>query len=232
MSAGERDVWREWFAELALTMDQASAYLWTGNKDDAKSCIDSARHRVEAARTKLDAHAGALPAFRPTEPPEPPLESQYLRLIGMLVAALESDDLSTKHTAMKTLTRWLPRIAAGDGEYLNRWQRQRLCRWLRMENAPANPEWITAIIRALTKIGDMGALPHLQRLADSAAVTVGGKRVKTEAESGRVQLEMLQARSEVNKTLLRASNAPSDDLLRPADSRGTGDETQLLRPFD
>lgn len=232
MSATERDVWRDWFAELALILDQSAAYLWTGDTEYAKDRLSDARQRVDAATARLSDAAGVIPVFHPAPPAPTDLESQLIPAIGPLIGALESRDDRTKRAAMELLARWLPRLQPEQLQHVSQYQRRVLYRWLQIEMAPQFPEFICLICVTLTRLQDLGALPAMRKLASSAAVTRGGKRVKAEAEACRVQLELVDGRAKLNGTLLRAANSPITDLLRPADSRETGDDSLLLRPTD
>jgi hypothetical protein len=232
MSAGDRDSWREWFAELALSLDQAAAYLWTGNAEEAKDSLARARQKVDAARAQLTDAAGTIPVYQPATVPPSDIESELLPTIGPVIDALESRDDRTKRTAVDLLSRWLPRLKTEHLRHVSPYHRGILYRWLQIELAPAYPEFLALLCITLTRLQDLDALPQIRRLATSGAVTRGGKRVKAEAEACRVKLELIKAQFDSNGTLLRASVLPKDGLLRPAESPGSGEAAQLLRPSD
>ena len=228
------DSWRDYFARLGLILDQTSVYCMSGNSDLARRHVDEARGLVDMARTRLDSEAGPSPRFSPVPDAGPPLESEVLSVLGPLTDALDSRDAETKRTAIAALERWLPRLRREDQARLNRAQRANLCRVLQIEFALENSDLVVAATQALTRIEDMGALKHIQRLADCAAVTRGGKRVKAEAQACRVALEALKARADMNQNLLRAAASPqtSAALLRPAGTSDDDTSDLLLRPAD
>lgn len=227
-----RDSWREFFAELALTLDQTAVYVGAGNTQEARNRVEDARRLVVWARERLAAAATENVAFRPAEPEPEPLESQILLAIAPMIEALDSRNPQAKRNALDLLTRWLPRLQKEDGRFLGSHHRGLLYRWLEMGFAMDRAEWVITVARALVRIEDIGALPHLTRLARSAAVTAKGKRVKAEAEVCRVALESAKARSELNRTLLRSTDSPSPTLLRPAGNDEVDHPESLLRPTD
>lgn len=110
---------------------------------------------------------------------------------GGLCESLEAVDRRVRDTAALLLTELLPRLLAGDEALLTTEQKGCLYRRLAGRRARFNPALTVAILRALPHIGSESALPHVQRLAGTFAVTAAGRRI---AHAARSVLPLLEER--------------------------------------
>jgi hypothetical protein len=88
-----------------------------------------------------------------------------LRAIPALILALNWPEPRPRHSAAIALTRLLPRIRPGDAGLLDPLTRARLYRRLTAPNTPQNTDLKLAILSALDRIADSGAVPSVQALA-------------------------------------------------------------------
>ena len=223
--------WREYFSRLSLCLDQAAVYCMSSTDDMAKQHVDEARNIVESMRRRLESTAVEAPTFSRAPEQGPVLGSSEITAIGALTEALHSRDLETRRTGSDSLIPMLNRLRPEDVRFLNEYQRGNLTKFLRIEFASAHADLMVAILQALARIGDMNALKPIENLAKGFAASREGKRVKAEAETCRIQLETLKARTEMSQKLLRPTAAPKDGsaFLRPAHGLPGTEDSALLR---
>ena len=153
--------------------------------------------------------------------------------VGALAEALEWPDSEVRELAGIALTNLLPQLRASDAGLLAAHQRECLHRVLKMRNAGFESPLMLAILNGLEQVGDAAAIPHVERLAASPALTSKQRRVKEAAEQC---LPFLRDRADATRgssMLLRASTpreiVASELLLRPATSVGASEAEELLR---
>src|SRR5258708_39536843 len=89
---------------------------------------------------------------------------------------LSLPDLNARTAMAYALMRLLPRLQPADAEWLNASQRAALHRVLQISNPDKETEFMLVILRALTRIEDVSALPTLNVLARRAAITANEER--------------------------------------------------------
>jgi hypothetical protein len=155
-----------------------------------------------------------------------------VRAVGALAEAMEIPDKGMLAQAQKALTRLLQRLEVGDAHLLNETQRKCLYRRLKIEYALHTPDFMVALLEALEKIGDAGALPAVQELATCTVTTASGKRVQAAARKCLPVLRLRVRTLETSSTLLRASSAEDTggaSLLRPVHGGDNTAPEELLR---
>jgi hypothetical protein len=161
-------------------------------------------------------------------------------LVGPLIEAYTNQSFSPfnileRRTILNALTRLLPRMTIQEARLLTEPQRRGL-RSILMNGGYINfswfirekyhdPELMAAAIQTFTKIGDPRCLSEVQELAQHAKQ----ERVQAMARECLPALEALREQEQGSETLLRATNAPTDSLLRPAQAGPVEEPQQLLR---
>ena len=161
-----------------------------------------------------------------------------LEAIGPLFAALQAPISRKQRDAIyAALTLLLPQMKASDTHFLTPAHRQTIHAWLNIGDVEfcvirrLNGLRIAAL-KALEQVGDSGAIPIVERLANMRPRTTEKAKIKQAAIDC---LPMLRANCgdvEAARTLLRASQAETTDpktLLRPASGAGQTDGAELLR---
>lgn len=155
-----------------------------------------------------------------------------VRAVGALAEALDISDKGIRDRAKAALTLLLPRLQSSDAYLLNEVQRNSLYQHLKIEKALTTPDFMVALLAALEKVGDAGALPAVQALAACTVTTANGKRVQAAAAKCLPALRLRIRTQETSSTLLRASSAADTadaSLLRPAHGGTANAPEELLR---
>lgn len=145
------------------------------------------------------------------------------RIVGPLTEALDYGDAVTRDAARRCLLRLLPELTSNDAYRLDARHRRRLYRVLSSEDDLL----ILAILEALPRIGDSGALTPVENLKRY-------HRSKKIRRAAAACLPLLQARIEelrISGTLLRPSSeleASPEMLLRPTLFDPDRDARELL----
>ena len=153
------------------------------------------------------------------------------RAVGALVEALAYDP-STADAAVPALTRLLPRLYASDQHLLTTAQRAMLYKYLTTWRAdsPIRLQLARTAVNAFRDIGDAGALPVVEKLANGEG-TGKDYAVRSAAFECLPYLKEVARQEETHRTLLRAS-APGElpqALLRPASAALDNPADQMLR---
>jgi hypothetical protein len=161
------------------------------------------------------------------------------RAINILAIACRDGDRDTRAVAAKGLRRLLPQLKPEDARHISTEGMQALLKLL------DRPDGLLAIpiLKALEQVGDVRAIPMVQRITSSMKPASFWKMISLpENEWWQVQnaarecLPYLQARQEKERlrgSLLRPSDEtgpPSDSLLRAAQPTPPEMPAQLLRP--
>lgn len=153
--------------------------------------------------------------------------------VGALAEALEWPDTQVRRIAGNALISLLPQLRASDAGLLGPRQRECLHNVLKMRNAASESALMLAILKAWEQVGDASALPVVERLARSSALTNRQRRVRDAALQCLPYLHNRADATRGHQTLLRASSpseiAPVEVLLRPAQASVESDSGQLLR---
>jgi hypothetical protein len=152
-------------------------------------------------------------------------EQDDIRIVGALAEACVFAEAQGE--VLEALLRLLPQMKASDTHLLNADQKEALYKVL---NGGVEP-LVLAILKSLEQIGDGGALPYVEKLANPPK----NKEVSEEVqEAAQACLPFLteRAQEENNRsTLLRASEPTTqpDELLRPVTATAESDPNVLLR---
>jgi hypothetical protein len=152
--------------------------------------------------------------------------------IGRLSEALRYHEKDVVSQAEAALTALLPNLKTSDGVLLNAEQRTCLYHVLQVKNISGKSDLLVEILAALTRIGDVQALPAIRALASCQVDSSSGRRVKTAAETSLQTLSEIAALNDPHESLLRPSEAAigaPDTLLRPILVNDGSPET-LVRP--
>lgn len=155
-----------------------------------------------------------------------------IRAVGPLAEALEWPDAVVQQMASKALTRLLPRLTGTNGNLLNPQQRAILYRHLKMSNIHRNYLLMKAILKALQQVGDLAAIPVVERLAQAHAYTERQRTIKRLAEDTLPLLAISAKQQDASAQLLRASSAndtAANQLLRGAMANLEEAPHELLR---
>lgn len=146
---------------------------------------------------------------------------------GRMAEALWTGERYVRIEAEEALIALLPHFGAGDGDRLSEPQRAYLRRALRLPYRRREADLVTAVIGALSEIGDERSIAHIQRLTEDRTRTAIQREVQAFAALRLPILRERAAQNRTERTLLRPSSAPSDTLLRPSDPSA---DDLLLRP--
>ena len=153
--------------------------------------------------------------------------------VGALADILEWPDPHLCHIAADALARLLPRLKASDAHLLNARQRISIYRMLDTAHAKTYTQFLESVLLALQQIGDLEAIPYVERLASTPLTnSMREDRVKKAAQACLPFLKTVAAQNQAHQTLLRASaldDHDSEDLLRPTPNEAPLNQTQLLR---
>jgi hypothetical protein len=153
--------------------------------------------------------------------------------VGALVDILEWPDPKLCHIAADALARLLPQLKTSDAYLLNAQQRLSLYRMLDMAYAKTYVQFLESALLALQQIGDLEAVPYVERLANTTLThSMREERVKEAAQTCLPFLKTVAAQNQAHQTLLRASagnDTASEDLVRPIPQDAQRDQTELLR---
>src|SRR5579884_1072472 len=156
-----------------------------------------------------------------------------LRKVGALAHMLDWPDPQLRSIAVEALTRLLPQLRTRDAHLLNAKQRLSIYRMLDMAHAKAHTRFLESTLLSLQQIGDVEAIPYVERLANTTMThSQQEDRVKQAAIACLPFLKIVAEQNQANQTLLRA--AARDDpapgsLLRPTPHDAQLDQAQLLR---
>lgn len=161
------------------------------------------------------------------------------RAVGPLIEVATTSDKSESTrsaVAIRALMAVLPRLTPSDAGLINAQQQAALCQMLNAASAPCegtlNSQRAIVILRALEQIGDIDALPYVERIAEFSSAS---PRIKKLRETARDILPTLRARIKAElpgRSLLRPADAPDSLLLRPAQGSTEAEPQQLLRPAE
>ena len=155
-----------------------------------------------------------------------------------LFAVLENDlDNKQREAIRDALIPLLPQMKASDALLLTPAARHMLIAWISLNNddkfvVQCAVDLRLSVLKALEQVGDSGAIPVVERLANRRLLCSGDKEIRQAAIEC---LPMLRANCgdvETARTLLRASQAePTDSatLLRPVSHTPETNPAQLLR---
>ena len=155
-----------------------------------------------------------------------------INAVGSLAEMLDWPDTELSGAASRALTHLLPRLNASHAHLLYDGQRQSLYRRLKKSIAVQNIGFSLEVLKALEQIGDMSAVPYVEKLAENIAISHNESRLR---EAAIQCLPFLKIRAECThntQTLLRASSAeltPQEMLLRPVYNITEAFPEQLLR---
>jgi hypothetical protein len=152
--------------------------------------------------------------------------------VGALAETLEWPDRRVQDMAARALVRLLPKLRASDGRLLSPAQRGCLYRMLSMRHIGRDGALALAILEALQQVGDKAAIPYVERLARSTALTPTQRKVRQAAEECLPYLRISADNQQASQSLLRASaqeNVPADALLRPVFTVVSQEPEELLR---
>jgi len=93
-------------------------------------------------------------------------------------------------------------------------------------------ELISAVLRAVSVLGDSRALPFLRHLAEGNGMAATNMQIRTEAQGSLERLQSVIDLSSGSQGLLRASSAPpapEENLLHPVQGNHETDPRELLR---
>ena len=157
------------------------------------------------------------------------VKAKDVRVIGPLCDARLYADHNRMLLIDEALIYLLPLLKVSDSKLLTAPQWQSIYSRLHGNNAPL----VLAILKALEQIGDGGALPYVEKLAEGNGQYLAAKdgRVWNAAKACLPFLRERAAQESVSKTLLRpsAEAASPDTLLRPVTGRTETPPQQLLR---
>src|SRR5579871_1942468 len=165
---------------------------------------------------------------------EPPtalvrLEALPLEAVGPLTDALGFGNKEIAAFATARLITLLPRLRSDDAHLLNQEQRQILNRQC---ISGKNTALTLAILKAYVQMGDAGAVPTVQRLAEGKRRAARDKQIQQAAAECLPQLMLCVERATAEQQLLRGASEPAatpETLLRAASGVSEADPSQLLR---
>lgn len=154
------------------------------------------------------------------------------RAVGPLAEAFDFPDRYIRPIARRALLRRLPQMKASDAVFLSAAHHSILNKILRSQDI----ELILAVLKAWEQVGDAGAIPDVQNLAEGRGEVGQLPNVVRAAKECLPFLLQSTQRQQVGSQLLRPANAnltPTDVLLRPVQPHASTDSSeQLLRPTD
>lgn len=170
-----------------------------------------------------------------------------IRTVGPLIDTLKMDYRDIHRVSTNALIKLLPRLQANDADLLTAEQRAVLCRKLsRIPIRAARDErdlsqdaytraisLRIAILQAFAQVGDSGALPIVEWLAQIEAMTEDERRIQEAAQACLPTLRLRVEQEQNDQTLLRAadvSGADAKTLLRTFEGSQETVPEQLLRP--
>ncbi|HLV81665.1 MAG TPA: hypothetical protein VKT32_15370 [Chthonomonadaceae bacterium] len=160
-------------------------------------------------------------------------KTEEIGKVGALADILDWPDPYLRHLAAGALARLLPRLKASDAHLLNAQQRLSIYRMLDMAHANTYCDFLKRVLLALEQIGDVEAVPYVERLANATLTrSMREESVKKAAIECLPYLKTVAAQNQAHQTLLRASAAAEtapEALLRPIQPDAAWNQTQLLR---
>ena len=156
----------------------------------------------------------------------PTLPTSEVRAIGPLLEALSYTDMDG--IPQVALMELLPRLTPADAALFSDAQRQNLHRAL----TDTNTDLVALVLKALEKVGDGRAVPHVAHLAAGKGRAHIDPQVLYAAQRCLPLLEARAIYDAANQTLLRATSSPPIDgeqLLRPVTAPADTDASELLR---
>jgi hypothetical protein len=146
-------------------------------------------------------------------------------IVGPLAEALEYRSKAVREAATAALIRLLPRLQPNDSDLLTSEQHNSLHRTL----TGNNPELVLAVLVALGKIGDSGAIPNVEKLAAGLGVAAEDERIRDMAQQTLLVLRQRVELQRAPQTLLRAASEEGGELLRAATGSRGEEANELLR---
>lgn len=141
--------------------------------------------------------------------------------IGAIMEALEWPQARVRDAARLALTNLLAAATPEDAGLLSPEQRTCLYDRLRIADAQAHPEFVTAVLQALPAIGDEGALPGVVRLATMRGYTRNLRAVREAARAclPRMERRVLEQRAAqpapTAEAMLARANSPEPAPAQP-----------------
>ena|SRR5579871_763535 len=157
------------------------------------------------------------------------LEALPLAAVGPFTDALGYGKKDMTAVASDKLVALLPRLQFSDAHLLNQEQRQILNRQCL---SGKNTALTLAILKAYEQVGDAGAVPTVQRLAEGKRRAARDKQIQQAAAECLPQLMLCVERATAEQQLLRGASEPAatpETLLRAASGVSEADPSQLLR---
>lgn len=187
---------------------------------------------IALAGSLLSILLGALVSLKPPERAFDILESVAdVQAVGPLLDLLPTAFADRKKAILALLIRLLPRLRHDDAGLLQPSHRQHLRHALFIGEFQQESAYLIAILRALEQIGAREDLRPVELLADGQSDTWQELQVRDAARACLPRLrERIKQRKESGLLLRPASGDAPEQLLRPANSGGDPDPTQLLRP--
>ena len=157
------------------------------------------------------------------------MHSRDLNVVGSLVEAAATNEISGT-TAAIALVPLLHRVAASDEILLT--AEQRVCLQKALSIHYRNTSFALVALRVLQKLGDVSAIPAVERTANRSITKGQSGLVQAAASDCLAALRVRAAESVAQQSLLRPSsitNAPDAHLLRPADGSHQTQAEELVR---
>jgi hypothetical protein len=151
-----------------------------------------------------------------------------VRAVGALIEVLEVDDKAVQKAAVQAISRLLPQLQASNAELLSGEQRRILNGALLKRK---DPVFAATILNAYRQVGTGGELEAVKAVVDGRSRTASDPQVQAAARECLPIIQVRAIREHEVRTLVRASDNPSEpatDLLRPA-GKGSDSDELLLR---
>ncbi len=152
------------------------------------------------------------------------------RAIGPIADALSTQDPKAKLALIKSLFRLMPMLNHESNLEVTPSQRDRLRKLLFTRDPDRESELAIVLIDGLVSLRDIGALHALHTVSKKRVSTESGKLALRKAFQGIAELEAIKLMQDAPNSLLRASSANGDQLLRAASANIETPAEQLLRP--
>lgn len=156
------------------------------------------------------------------------------RAAGALASAVSVAQMNpeVRVSIAETLMRLLPDVTPADADLLDEDARASLRNMLKKGDPERETDFLITIMEALTRVGDVRALPLVQKLAALPGSTPNLTRLQEAASVRAALLEEMVEHVRSSETLVRPSQPvePADTLLRAAHGAGSESADLLLRP--
>jgi hypothetical protein len=193
---------------------------------------------VWAMNRSLSSRASRLPVLKTNRAQRAVASLDDVVFLGKLCEYIGSEELHQQYQGLyepfpSVVARILPKASKQEIEALSSDQRRRLFDTLYIYNSRDHPELLRELLKLIVRCRMIDEIPRVRALAESGGLMGNGPKVRMAALETLTMLLTLEEEQKHARTLLRASNSPSQPgqtLLRPAADAGGEDPSVLLRP--